>query len=184
MQLDHLIKEATPQETIAVVCRATRGTLNLRGNIFEGSGPGLRELETSSDIGASSFGTPALRPPTLGTSIVLSILNCGNQAPRLFGFGPFSGYGLGYIVKDDELSVCVSSKRTFLAVCDTFAVASGLRPCSVAPWSPLQCPGFMSSHLNISCIYNTKNFPGPQISAWLRAVPCLHSRECRTRARP
>ncbi len=49
---------------------------------------------------------------TLGTSI-LSTSNCGNPALRLFGFGPVSpdGYGLGYIIKDDGLSVCASSKH-------------------------------------------------------------------------
>ena len=49
---------------------------------------------------------------TLGTSI-LSTSNCGNPALRLFGFGPVAadGYGLGYIIKDDGLSVCASSKH-------------------------------------------------------------------------
>ncbi|KAH8998829.1 hypothetical protein EDB86DRAFT_3075898 [Lactarius hatsudake] len=148
-QGEFTVNEVTPQETITVVCRASKRNLELTREYIRrvwartGASESLRlasnhpdtvsltslrslqrELETSSDISVSSFGTP-----TLGTSIVLSILNRGNQAPRLFGFGPFSpdGYGLGYIIKDDELSVCVSPKRTFLVVCDTFAVASGLR---------------------------------------------------------
>ena len=39
--------------------------------------------------------------------------NCGNPALRLFGFGPVAadGYGIGYIIKDDGLSVCASSKH-------------------------------------------------------------------------
>jgi carnitine O-acetyltransferase len=43
---------------------------------------------------------------TLGTSI-LSTSNCGNPALRLFGFGPVAadGYGLGYIIKEDRLSM-------------------------------------------------------------------------------
>jgi len=43
---------------------------------------------------------------TLGTS-VLSTSNCGNPALRLFGFGPVTaeGYGLGYIIKEDGISV-------------------------------------------------------------------------------
>ncbi|PSS22608.1 hypothetical protein PHLCEN_2v3092 [Hermanssonia centrifuga] len=42
----------------------------------------------------------------LSTSI-LSTSNCGNPALRLFGFGPVAadGYGIGYIIKDDGLSV-------------------------------------------------------------------------------
>jgi carnitine O-acetyltransferase len=43
---------------------------------------------------------------TLSTSI-LSTSNCGNPALRLFGFGPVAadGYGLGYIIKEDGISV-------------------------------------------------------------------------------
>ncbi|KAF9809373.1 hypothetical protein IEO21_07414 [Rhodonia placenta] len=49
---------------------------------------------------------------TLSTSI-LSTSNCGNPALRLFGFGPVAadGYGIGYIIKDDGISVCASSKH-------------------------------------------------------------------------
>ena len=44
----------------------------------------------------------------LGTSI-LSTSNCGNPALRLFGFGPVAaeGYGIGYIIKEDGVSVYV-----------------------------------------------------------------------------
>jgi len=46
---------------------------------------------------------------TLGTSI-LSTSNCGNPALRLFGFGPVAadGYGIGYIIKEDGISMCVA----------------------------------------------------------------------------
>ena len=42
----------------------------------------------------------------LNTSI-LSTSNCGNPALRLFGFGPVAadGYGIGYIIKDEGISV-------------------------------------------------------------------------------
>ena len=42
----------------------------------------------------------------LNTSI-LSTSNCGNPALRLFGFGPVSadGYGIGYIIKEDGISM-------------------------------------------------------------------------------
>ncbi|RDB19388.1 putative mitochondrial carnitine O-acetyltransferase [Hypsizygus marmoreus] len=48
----------------------------------------------------------------IGTSI-MSTSNCGNPALRLFGFGPVAadGYGIGYIIKEDRLSVCASSKH-------------------------------------------------------------------------
>jgi carnitine O-acetyltransferase len=42
----------------------------------------------------------------LNTSI-LSTSNCGNPALRLFGFGPVAadGYGIGYIIKEDGISM-------------------------------------------------------------------------------
>jgi carnitine O-acetyltransferase len=45
----------------------------------------------------------------LNTSII-STSNCGNPALRLFGFGPVAadGYGIGYIIKDDGISVYVT----------------------------------------------------------------------------
>lgn len=79
----------------------------------------LRELKTDSDASNKSSGASALPEifrdngwSTLGTSI-LSTSNCGNPALRLFGFGPVAadGYGLGYIIKDDGLSVCAASKH-------------------------------------------------------------------------
>ncbi|RMZ91342.1 hypothetical protein DV736_g1421, partial [Chaetothyriales sp. CBS 134916] len=44
---------------------------------------------------------------------VLSTSNCGNPSLRHFGFGPVSGdgFGIGYIVKDESISVCASSKH-------------------------------------------------------------------------
>lgn len=58
-------------------------------------------------------------------NIVMSSSNCGNPSLRLFGFGPVSGDGmspllnarltvgfaLGYIIKDNAISVCASSKH-------------------------------------------------------------------------
>ncbi len=44
---------------------------------------------------------------------ILSTSNCGNPSLRHFGFGPVSGdgFGIGYIIKDDGISICVSSKH-------------------------------------------------------------------------
>ncbi len=40
---------------------------------------------------------------------ILSTSNCGNPALRLFGFGPVTaeGYGIGYIIKDEGISMYV-----------------------------------------------------------------------------
>ena len=44
---------------------------------------------------------------------IISTSNCGNPALRQFGFGPSSadGFGIGYIIKDDSVSICASSKH-------------------------------------------------------------------------
>ncbi|OJJ49855.1 hypothetical protein ASPZODRAFT_128406 [Penicilliopsis zonata CBS 506.65] len=44
---------------------------------------------------------------------ILSTSNCGNSSLRHFGFGPTSGdgFGIGYIIKDDSISICASSKH-------------------------------------------------------------------------
>lgn len=44
---------------------------------------------------------------------ILSTSNCGNPALRHFGFGPTAaeGFGIGYIIKDDGISICASSKH-------------------------------------------------------------------------
>lgn len=44
---------------------------------------------------------------------ILSTSNCGNPSLRQFGFGPVSGdgFGIGYIIKDDGISICVASKH-------------------------------------------------------------------------
>ncbi|KAK5998025.1 Putative mitochondrial carnitine O-acetyltransferase [Cladobotryum mycophilum] len=48
----------------------------------------------------------------LNTTII-STSNCGNPCLRHFGFGPTSGdgFGIGYIIKDEGISICVSSKH-------------------------------------------------------------------------
>ncbi|EEQ40354.1 Choline/Carnitine o-acyltransferase family protein [Clavispora lusitaniae] len=57
---------------------------------------------------------------------IISTSNCGNPSLRLFGFGPVSanGFGIGYIIKDDSISICASSKhrqtRRFLLTLDSY----------------------------------------------------------------
>lgn len=73
------------------------------------------KMETESDDSVSS-GVRRMLPSIftdpgyslLSTSII-STSNCGNPALRLFGFGPVAadGYGIGYIIKDDGISMCV-----------------------------------------------------------------------------
>ncbi|KAI0479288.1 choline/Carnitine O-acyltransferase [Xylariaceae sp. FL0804] len=57
---------------------------------------------------------------------VLSTSNCGNPSLRQFGFGPTSGdgFGIGYIIKDESVNICVSSKhrqtRRFVEACESY----------------------------------------------------------------
>ncbi|KAF0446799.1 acyltransferase ChoActase/COT/CPT [Gigaspora margarita] len=57
---------------------------------------------------------------------VLSTSNCGNPALRFFGFGPVvsNGFGLGYIIKDEGITFCASSKhrqtRRFLQTLENY----------------------------------------------------------------
>ncbi|KAG9293681.1 hypothetical protein G9A89_019018 [Geosiphon pyriformis] len=57
---------------------------------------------------------------------VISTSNCGNPALRFFGFGPVvaDGFGIGYIIKDEEISFCASSKhrqtRRFLQTLENY----------------------------------------------------------------
>lgn len=96
-----------------------------------------RELDASSGVSSPRAPSPNTAPPpvvangeaektkktlptiftdpgyaTLGTSI-LSTSNCGNPALRLFGFGPVAadGFGIGYIIKDDAISITATSKH-------------------------------------------------------------------------
>lgn len=59
---------------------------------------------------------------------IMSTSNCGNPALRLFGFGPTlpNGFGIGYIIKDDSISICASSKHRqterFLVTLESYLV--------------------------------------------------------------
>lgn len=83
-----------------------------------------RPTDSSSSPESGSSRSPARTPrqmPSLFADsgwekinhTVLSTSNCGNPALRHFGFGPVSadGFGIGYIIKEDSISICASSKH-------------------------------------------------------------------------
>ena len=95
------------------------------GNMSSGPGSASPSLSSSPSITGSppppskSNSSP---PPTIPAifadagwdrlnNTILSTSNCGNPSLRAFGFGPTSadGFGIGYIVKDESISVSVSS---------------------------------------------------------------------------
>ena len=73
------------------------------------------------DSNSRSPGPPLSQMPALFNdagwerinNTILSTSNCGNPALRHFGFGPVSGegFGIGYIIKDDSIAICASSKH-------------------------------------------------------------------------
>ena len=88
----------------------------------EGGAPDERPISPASTCSASSATSSERNKPPLPeiftdagwqllSTSILSTSNCGNPALRLFGFGPVAadGYGIGYIIKDDGISVYVLS---------------------------------------------------------------------------
>ncbi|KAL4956745.1 Choline/Carnitine o-acyltransferase-domain-containing protein [Aspergillus filifer] len=75
---------------------------------------------------------------------ILSTSNCGNPSLRHFGFGPTSadGFGIGYIIKDESISICASSKhRQTARLMQTlesylFEIRKLLRATNLKPASP------------------------------------------------
>ncbi|RWQ93629.1 carnitine acetyl transferase [Paecilomyces variotii] len=91
-------------------------------------GDSPKRSSTPSEDGASSNGYGSVRgmrsvPMTPAifndagwdkiNNTIISTSNCGNPCLRHFGFGPTSGdgFGIGYIIKDDSISICASSKH-------------------------------------------------------------------------
>lgn len=81
----------------------------------KGSPTSSPDLSTAHVSNGHSNGGGATTLPTIFTdhgwsllnTSIMSTSNCGNPALRLFGFGPVAadGYGIGYIIKDDGISV-------------------------------------------------------------------------------
>lgn len=96
---------------------------------FSDAGSPKRLEEFSSPVSRSRAGTDSSRSPGPPlhqmpalfsdpgwekiNNTILSTSNCGNPSLRHFGFGPVSGdgFGIGYIIKDESISVCASSKH-------------------------------------------------------------------------
>lgn len=126
--------EATPAQKVAALKRACERHVKLTKECGQGLGQDRHlyalycllqrelngEVDPSPDDAAPRPAAGSKLPAiftdsgysTLSTSI-LSTSNCGNPALRLFGFGPVAaeGYGLGYIIKEDGISVCAASKH-------------------------------------------------------------------------
>lgn len=108
------------------------GPSSPREALSDGEGPGSPASDTAVEVarpsrsrgdstGSRSRGSSNQELPLLFAdggwdklnTTVLSTSNCGNPALRHFGFGPTSGdgFGIGYIIKDEGISICISSKH-------------------------------------------------------------------------
>ncbi|KAL3449413.1 Choline/Carnitine o-acyltransferase-domain-containing protein [Aspergillus insuetus] len=90
-----------------------------------GGSPRSSSISDADGLSSTSSYSRAVRtmPPTPAifsdpgwdriNNTILSTSNCGNPSLRHFGFGPTSadGFGIGYIIKDDSISICASSKH-------------------------------------------------------------------------
>ncbi|KAG1720928.1 carnitine acetyl transferase [Suillus lakei] len=83
---------------------------HVTGNLDPSPDDPIPNGSTQKNVLPSIFADPGWN--LLSTSI-LSTSNCGNPALRLFGFGPVAadGYGIGYIIKENGISVVASSKH-------------------------------------------------------------------------
>lgn len=123
---------ASPNEKISALRSACKKHTQLTKECSSGQGQDRhlyamyqliqREIHTPPDDPAAvKEAKETLRVPSIFTdpgygllgNTILSTSNCGNPALRLFGFGPTSpdGYGIGYIIKDEGISICMSSKH-------------------------------------------------------------------------
>lgn len=86
---------------------ATSNSSNGAPKLKESSSPSPVKPSTNLPALFSDSGWDKLNNTILSTS------NCGNPSLRQFGFGPTSaeGFGIGYIIKDDSVSICASSKH-------------------------------------------------------------------------
>jgi carnitine O-acetyltransferase len=91
------------------------------GTFEDPAGRSSTYSDTSSITGSAP---PQKQPPSLPSifadpgwdrmnNTILSTSNCGNPSLRAFGFGPTSGdgFGIGYIIKEESISISVSSKH-------------------------------------------------------------------------
>lgn len=88
---------------------------------------------------------------------IISTSNCGNPSLKLFGFGPVSanGFGVGYIIKDNWISICASSKhrqtKRFLETLNTsFIMMERCYTEANRPQIPLEVEAELKKELELS----------------------------------
>ncbi|KAL1843624.1 hypothetical protein VTJ49DRAFT_606 [Mycothermus thermophilus] len=108
-------RTANPNQTTAI-CPACPPRSRSRNDSIQSSSSSRSSSQHGGGNGGISHPLPLIFADAgwdkLNTTI-LSTSNCGNPSLRHFGFGPVSGegFGIGYIIKDEQISICVSSRH-------------------------------------------------------------------------
>jgi carnitine O-acetyltransferase len=84
--------------------------------LYDSEGDSIHDRQSNSPVRHSPTSMPAIFADSGWDKLnntILSTSNCGNPSLRQFGLGPASadGFGIGYIIKEDSISICVSSKH-------------------------------------------------------------------------
>jgi len=110
-------EEALPEQQLEAM-RAALKEHSSRTKVAAAARGGERHLfalKCLAERKGGALGVPALFKGVawqrLNTNTV-STSNCGNPSLRLFGFGPVAaqGFGIGYLIKEDGIQFCISSK--------------------------------------------------------------------------
>ncbi|ETO62213.1 hypothetical protein F444_19855 [Phytophthora nicotianae P1976] len=119
--VETFFSEKTPLEKIGSLRKAIATHVTNVRDCAAGKGPerhlyALECLWQHEKAADSSKPTPALFADDAWRKLnhsVLSTSNCGNPSLRLFGFGPVvpDGFGIGYIIKDEGIQFCASSRH-------------------------------------------------------------------------
>ncbi len=118
----------------------------------------------------------------LGTSII-STSNCGNPALRLFGFGPVAadGYGIGYIIKDDGISMCVQLSRVSLNCEHRLTLRTAVRRLNTCRpgASSTRSKATFTTYSGSLCTYTVQQMHAPNLLSITPARYAMHAREGR-----
>ncbi|TDH65709.1 hypothetical protein CCR75_002983 [Bremia lactucae] len=119
--VETFFSDAAPLDKIGSLRKAIQAHVTNVRDCAAGLGPerhlfALKCLWQHERAADSSKPTPALFADDAWRKLnhsVLSTSNCGNPSLRLFGFGPVvpDGFGIGYIIKDEGIQFCASSRH-------------------------------------------------------------------------
>jgi carnitine O-acetyltransferase len=101
---------STPVENGSNICSPTRSSASSEDGMSPNGLGCSRGLRAPVPLTPALFSDPGWDRVN---NTIISTSNCGNPSLRHFGFGPSTGdgFGIGYIIKDESISICASSKH-------------------------------------------------------------------------